>query len=802
MLKDAKSILKEKNIEITEENIKKIINNLEKRQNRRYHAVCIEFDELLEEQGKKYEELKENILKLLNKHIPIIFITDMDEKQAKEKYRDILNELMCNDELKEDLIRNVIILANDGAFLIETDENFIDKDSKQNNVLNNSKLLLGEKDIEILEAMKAEIKDFFIESKLNIDIVDHIYESKIKYLTGFEILIQGSEQFNKLKKFINYYISLNNRVNTNFKIKYSIKREGMSDVYKIILGNKEDIFSNIERILGISENLILRIGSRGNTEERDFFMLNSDKGYSIDTYSNDINNCYPIIDNNGKILKGIDGINYVLKESRIFPTICLKRQDKERYTRQLAISERNINLGKQYIISRYNNIINDTFSINEGFEDVFDKKSGAIIFKDWQWELIDDRDELKQLFKQKINNGYKYILNTDNAKLLRGSDTYYYFLANKTQKEPDKKLINEWFANYMNFFMEAYSIMVDYKINDRTSNLKLMLGLLDNMRNISLINLNSSIVSKYQNNKSLLLSLDTYEIDDDIKEWYEICNSIYTQMENICFNKKEIESYPIEISKILSKIIEAYTKIVKKVTEKNNLELNKRCFRTYREIDNFIENFITINMTIEKLNEENINFFDKEINFSGMSYGGIELPLLARKILTKYQCNIDTSTILIKKDGYDQLHSDDFFENLVKQDMEIVGRRNYRNGFNILSDDNVLTGVTLQAALELLFSQDININNLAVVRYPSINRIEHMFAKNRGAINTLKFTTYIKGLIFPSPYSKINPGDSFLDELGIFNKSRDRILRYLYKNGRYRLNSEVDRTIKRTEREI
>lgn len=270
MLKDAKNILKEKNIEITEENIKKIINNLEKRQNRRYHAVCIEFDELLEEQGKKYEELKENILKLLNKHIPIIFITDMDEKQAKEKYRDILNELMCNNELKEDLIRNVIILANDGAFLIETDENFIDKDSKQNNVLNNSKLLLGEKDIEILEAMKAEIKDFFIESKLNINIVDHIYESKIKYLTGFEILIQNAEQFNKLKKFINYYISLNNRVNTNFRIKYSIKREGMPNLYRIILGNKEDIFSNIEKILGISENLILRIGSRGNTEERDF----------------------------------------------------------------------------------------------------------------------------------------------------------------------------------------------------------------------------------------------------------------------------------------------------------------------------------------------------------------------------------------------------------------------------------------------------------------------------------------------------------------------------------------------------
>ena len=70
-----------------------------------------------------------------------------------------------------------------------------------------------------------------------------------------------------------------------------------------------------------------------------------------------------------------------------------------------------------------------------------------------------------------------------------------------------------------------------------------------------------------------------------------------------------------------------------------------------------------------------------------------------------------------------------------------------------------------------------------------------MFVNERGAIDTSKFTTYIKGLIFPSPYSKIKDGNSYLDELGIFNKSRDRIVRYLYKNGRYTKESEVYRTI-------
>ena len=164
---------------------------------------------------------------------------------------------------------------------------------------------------------------------------------------------------------------------------------------------------------------------------------------------------------------------------------------------------------------------------------------------------------------------------------------------------------------------------------------------------------------------------------------------------------------------------------------------------------------------MEKLKIENFNFLDKEVNFAGMVYGGIELPLLAKNILSKQQCDVDSSAILIKKNSYNEMNSDDFFETVIKQKLNIVGNRDYKKGFNVISDDNVLTGVTLQAALELFFANDIYINNLAVVRYPSINRIEHMFAKERGAIDTTKFTTYIKGLIFPSPYSKIRPRRKF-----------------------------------------
>ena len=55
------------------------------------------------------------------------------------------------------------------------------------------------------------------------------------------------------------------------------------------------------------------------------------------------------------------------------------------------------------------------FNISDGFEEVFDKKSGAIVFDDWEWNLIDDNNELKQLFNQ--NEKYKKDINDLNQKI-------------------------------------------------------------------------------------------------------------------------------------------------------------------------------------------------------------------------------------------------------------------------------------------------------------------------------------------------------------------------------------------------
>lgn len=46
--------------------------------------------------------------------------------------------------------------------------------------------------------------------------------------------------------------------------------------------------------------------------------------------------------------------------------------------------------------------------------------------------------------------------------------------------------------------------------------------------------------------------------------------------------------------------MENFPLVINGVIDKNDLKLNKRAFRTYREIDNYIENYITMNLAIEK----------------------------------------------------------------------------------------------------------------------------------------------------------------------------------------------------------
>lgn len=116
----------------------------------------------------------------------------------------------------------------------------------------------------------------------------------------------------------------------------------------------------------------------------------------------------------------------------------------------------------------------------------------------------------------------------------------------------------------------------------------------------------------------------------------------------------------------------------------------------------------------------------------------------------------------------------------------------------INNDDNVLTGKTLQLSVNSLYDSNINVKNICIVRYPSINRLDQMFMGNTCAIDYNLFFNYIYGLCFNSPYSwkdnewkKDNGKYDYTDSLGVFDLNRKKIIECLIKNHDFSECSEV-----------
>lgn len=383
-----------------------------------------------------------------------------------------------------------------------------------------------------------------------------------------------------------------------------------------------------------------------------------------------------------------------------------------------------------------------------------------------------------------------YCIETDEGKMLRGADTYYYFLTNKGKKEKvNIDMVNVWARNNIVFFKNVLDCLRTEDLSN-VFDKRLALGVLDNLRNLSLIMLNYNIVNESSKNNSLL-SL-TLQDRKNIKIWSESCQKVTNNMAHLCLsdgiNNSLLEDIELNITDIISQFID---NIQDATLNSNSIDLDKS-FRSYREIDNYIENYIALNYAIQKIKNNNPNVLNRKINFIGATYGGLELPFIANEILNN---EINMSAIILHS-KYSDRQSDDY----LNKKLQIYGYSS-ESEFNILGDDNVLTGKTLQSMINLLFSNNIEVNNIAIVRYPSINRIEQMVKEN-SAVDLSKVFTYIQGLTFSSPYTKIkaNSAENYLDELGIFNKDRRRLLEYLYKNGRYKENSEVAEIQKMYER--
>lgn len=756
--------------------------NYTKSLNQKYNAVCFDiYGTLTENNSTKIDSRVLPILAdLLKKHIPIVFITGRGETGLNDLLKEIVYDLQSKYSITTKELSKIYALTNDGARI------FMTKGDKE--LFNVSEYIATNADLIMLNEINNKIVKLLSNTNLEKYCkISYSIDSQKNNIINIRLLILTKEEtiINEVINTVDELIKESGNKNINLTI-------GMhrgQQILQIGTTKKSIAIEVTERIIGIPQNSMLRIGDCGDQKGNDYSMLNCPQGFSVDKTSQEIDRCFPVIEND-KILKGVEATIALLKQVKLVPTICLEHATEADYTKAYARIESKMNFGKNQNIAFFNDLINHKFKMVEGINGLYDSSSGSIKIQMCEWISIPDNNPLKQFWLKQNNMSLCYAMYDNDNILLRGSQIYYYFLSNRYHDETTgddittNKMIYNWLNNNKTFYLDALEAMGKIENLNEVNNMKMILGLIDNIRNYLLILLNEQIVT-YNSEKNIIINLEQLDKNALISKIYTILLEADTMMKDISFDKKHQITYR-NIQNLINKVLSINEEFYLSFSNEPVKENYSSCFRAYREIDNFAENFITCYLTAKK--DDKIN----QKGFCGLCYGGIELPIIMRSIESKIE---EVSILKFNKNvtGYSKKQSLDlrFFNIFEKGGIELIGINKEKD--YILLDDNLLTGKAMQLALISLYDIGINVDKIMVVRYPGVNRISQMFMPNHGAVDYRHFFEFIQGLYFPSPYSRRDPYSphQYEDSLGVFDLNRRKISECLIKNGDYSQNSEI-----------
>lgn len=764
-----------------------LVENYLKSLEQKYNAVCFDIDGTLTTRDTKNidDRAIDMIIDLVVRKIPVVFITGRGETGLEDLKRDIYLRIKTSESITDTDMKRIYVLTNDGARL------FYSNVISQEEFLGENVYITTEEELNQLLIVDQMIKE--IKNKLeNNDYFRITYSKDLKtnQILNVRMVFNTHDDgiINSMFDNIDKYI-INNGLNG-----IHLTRGMYMDnpVIQIGTATKDKAIKRTEKIIGIPQNSMIRIGDCGDSRGNDYSMLNCNQGYSVDKTSGSNDSCFPIFDDYGNVLKGVEATLKLVKSAKILPTVSLEKADKDTYKYNLAKVESNIVSVRQSLLKKYNNLISSNFNNCNGIDDLFDKESGSIIIPMYEMELLQN-SPLKDFWISSENGSLIYSLRDNNNYLLRGSKTYYYFISNRisiNRKDiTSKEDVISWYKNNEKFLNDSINVILSTENLNNQINKKLLLGVLDNCRNILLVLINHYLVSNYFD-KNILFDI-SLEGENRNNKLYNTIMEIERLMSGICFESQ----YIVDKEKTIEIINNTRKVLLNNMTqelEKDDEKDYSKNYRAYREIDNFAENYIAVSLYKEKCDN------NRFANACGLSYGGIELPILAKIV---DQNRIEKLLILkFNKEvsGYKNKQLLDLRKFNIKNFNGLINSEFFENSNVDLFDDNILTGKTLQIAINVLYDCNINVNNICIVRYPSINRIDQMFLDNPSAVDYNLFFNYIYGLCFNSPYSwkdnnwKNEKGETdYTDSLGVFDLNRKKIVECLIKNHDYKEESEV-----------
>ena len=477
--------------------------------------------------------------------------------------------------------------------------------------------------------------------------------------------------------------------------------------------------------------------------------------------------------------KQYKSIKELLLYEKVSPKLYIDNIDIEKYLFSLAKIEEKKDKEKLFMSKIIDKKINKFLEVNNGICDVVEYNTGAIFFKDYEWYNIKN-NKIKELFEIKEKGNYIYSLQVDKGIILRGEYVYYYFVADiKKGKKPNFKELKVWYKNVDIFLEKIIEILKDYKISNSYDK-RLVLGIIDNLRNIILLLSNVEILMQSKDAQDLIYHENSKIVEVD--RYLKLIYSYQSVINTICFTNKKIQIE--QIVDLCNKIkIYSKTTLLKSKNITDSYFMGK-CYNILRESDNYFENYIVCADTYKKFLKNK-----KEINLIGVLCGGLELPFIIKNVSNK-KVNI---SLFFQNNGMyiDKIKKD---KSKVSSNILEFGKIN-KNNLCYLVDDNIMSGTTIQFALNKLLVNGYNINNIIAIRHPNENRIAQIEFFDI-ALNLDMVDRFIIGFLMDTPYTKIKRGTNyngeFLNELKIFSSSTDVFLKALYCNNAFKKDSEVD----------
>mgnify|MGYP004480120127 CR=1 FL=1 len=269
-----------------------IFKNYKKSLEQKYNAVCFDIDGTLTEKNSKKIDIRaiEIIINLLIRKIPIVFITGRGETGLKDLKNDIYDSIKNNPNIAEEDLKRIYVLTNDGARLFYSNDVSKEFFLKENIYISTPDELKHLSEVnEIIKQKQPNYfkisysKDLDNDAILNIRLIFERENSKI-----IDNIFERLNTFLSEKKYNDVHLT----------------RGIYKDKIVIQIGNaqKDMAIKRTEKLIGIPQNSMMRIGDCGDFKGNDYSMLNCSQGYSTDKTSGSINSCFPIFNEEGNAL--------------------------------------------------------------------------------------------------------------------------------------------------------------------------------------------------------------------------------------------------------------------------------------------------------------------------------------------------------------------------------------------------------------------------------------------------------------------------------------------------------------------